>query len=121
MVCLRCIETVQSVLQEKGFNVHSIKLGEVEIDRETDEKQMDELSDSLQKRGFELLTDRKTKTVDQIKSEIIRLVHHSENEIMNINLSAHLAQLIGADYSSLSNLFSTSERKTDHRKVCHPS
>ena len=112
MVCPRCIETVQSVLNTKGFNVHSIKLGEVEIDREPDEKQMDDLSVSLQKRGFELLTDRKTKIIGQIKSEIIRLVHHSENEIMNINLSAHLAQLIGADYSSLSNLFSTSEGLT---------
>ena len=64
MVCPRCIETVQSVLQEKGFNVHSIKLGEVEIDREPNDAQMDELSVSLQKRGFELLTDRKTKITD---------------------------------------------------------
>jgi AraC-like DNA-binding protein len=112
MVCPRCIETVQNVLNEKGFVVQSIKLGEVEIDREPTSEQTENLSAAMLKRGFELLTDRKSKTIGQIKSEIIRLIHHSENEILRVNLSDHLSQIIGADYSFISNLFSTEEGVT---------
>ncbi len=109
MVCPRCIETVDQVLSENGFTVNAIKLGEVEIDKELSSTQINEIAEALKKRGFELLVDKKSKTVDRIKSEIIKLVHHSENEILNVNLSTHLVQLIGADYSSISNLFSSSE------------
>ena len=112
MVCQRCIETVEDVISEKGFTVQSIKLGEVEINSEPSANQLEELSNALKRRGFELLPDKKSIIIGQVKSEIIRLVHHSENEILNVNLSEHLARLIGADYSSISNLFSTSEGLT---------
>ena len=109
MVCPRCIETVERVLSEKGFEVRSIKLGEAEIDREPDTDELKDIAETLKTRGFELLTDRKSQIIDRVKSEIIKLIHHSENEILNVNLSTHLAQLIGADYSSISTLFSFSE------------
>ena len=112
MVCPRCIETVQNVLHEKGSNVQSIKLGEVEIDREPSAEQTDELSAALQNKGFELLSDRKSKIIGQIKSEIIRIIHYNENEILHVNLSNHLSSLIDADYSFLSNLFSSEEGLT---------
>lgn len=112
MVCPRCIETVEQVLREKGFEVENIKLGEAEIDSEPSASQKQDISEALKKRGFELLVDKKSQTVEQVKSEIIRLIHHSENEILNVNLSTHLARLIGADYSSISNLFSSAEGLT---------
>lgn len=112
MVCPRCIETVQSILLENRFKVLSIKLGEVEIDYDPSAKQTNELSTALQNKGFELLTDRKSKIIGQIKSEIIRLVHYNENEILRVNLSDHLSQIIGADYSFISHLFSAEEGVT---------
>ena len=109
MVCQRCIETVEQVLTEKGFKVGTIILGEAEIDREPNSNELQEIAETLKNRGFKLLIDKKSQIVDRVKSEIIKLIHHSENEILNVNLSTHLAQLIAADYSSISNLFSTSE------------
>lgn len=109
MVCPRCIETVGQVLSENGFTVNTIKLGEAEIDREPNSAQMEGLSTALQKRGFELLLDKKSRIVGQVKSEIVRLVHHSADEMLNVNLSEHLSQLIGADYSFISHLFSSQE------------
>lgn len=109
MVCPRCIETVEEVLTQRGFKVQSIKLGEAEVDKTPTSEQMKDLSVVLRKRGFELLIDKKRQIVDHVKSEIIKLVHHRENEILNVNLSSHLAGLIGADYSSISTLFSSSE------------
>ena len=109
MVCPRCIETVEQVLTDYGFGVQSVKLGEAEIDKEPSPSQITALAETLKIRGFELLVDKKSQMVDRVKSEIIKLVHHSENEILNVKLSTHLVQLIGADYSSISNLFSSSE------------
>jgi len=109
MVCPRCIETVEQVLTDSGFKVTGIKLGEAEIDKTPSTEQMEALSAALQKRGFELLIDKKSRMVGQIKSEIIRLVHHNNDEILNINLSNHIVDLIGADYSSISHLFSSEE------------
>ncbi len=109
MVCPRCIESVEQVLSERGFKTLAIKLGEAEINEEPSSAEINELSAALKARGFELLTDRKSRIIDQVKSEIIKLVHYSETEILNENLSSHLARLIGADYSSVSNLFSSSE------------
>jgi AraC family transcriptional regulator len=112
MVCPRCIETVEEILTEQGLKVESIKLGEAQVDKEPSSKQMKEISDILKKRGFELLTDRKSQIVATIKSEIVKLVHHSENEMLNINLSEYLVRIFGADYSYISNLFSSSEGLT---------
>jgi len=112
MVCPRCIESVQQVLTDLGFEVLGIKLGEVKINKAPSSEQLENIASKLQQKGFELLRDRKSVIVEQVKSEIIKLVHHSENEILNVNLSSHLSQLIGADYSSISNLFSSMEGLT---------
>jgi len=109
MVCPRCIESVQQVLTDFGLEVQDIKLGEVQIDRQPDTDLLNKISETLRQKGFELLRDKKTIVVDRVKSEIIKLVHHSENEILNVNLSSHLSALIATDYSSISSLFSSSE------------
>lgn len=109
MVCPRCVESVREVLTKAGFEVEHIKLGEAEIDRQPTSGQLQFIAETLEQKGFELLHDKKRIVVDQVKSEIVKLVHHSENEILNVNLSRHLSELIGADYSSISTLFSSSE------------
>jgi len=109
MVCPRCIESVQQVLTDFGLEVQDIKLGEVQIDRQPDTDLLNKISETLRQKGFELLRDKKTIVVDRVKSEIIKLVHQSENEILNVNLSSRLSALIGTDYSSISSLFSSSE------------
>ena len=109
MVCPRCIETVARIFRENGFEVESVKLGEIKVNPQPDAAQLEKLAEQLQENGFELLTDRKSKIVGQIKSEIIRLVHHSDEQLLQVNLSEHLAALIGADYSAISHLFSSAE------------
>jgi AraC-like DNA-binding protein len=109
MVCPRCIETVGQVFTENGFQVESVKLGEVQVNPKPSPIEMENLSIDLKSKGFELLIDKKTQIVSQVKSEIIKLVHHRQNEILNINLSEHLSRIIGADYSFISNLFSSAE------------
>lgn len=109
MVCPRCIETVDRIFKKNGFEVESVKLGEITISQQPDSVQLDTLSEQLQQSGFELLTDRKSKIVGQVKSEIVRLVHYSGEQLLKVNLSEHLARYIGADYSTISHLFSSAE------------
>ncbi len=109
MVCPRCIETVDRIFRKNGFEVESLKLGEITVSPEPGSAQLENLSEQLHQGGFELLTDRKRKIAGQINSEIIRLVHHSEGQLLQVNLSEHLSNLIGSDYSAISNLFSSAE------------
>lgn len=109
MVCPRCVESVTEVLQQNGLQVESVDLGIAQVSAAPTGQQLEAISGALQKRGFELLTDKKSQIVDRIKSEIIKLIHHNNNETLHTNLSEYLARIIGADYSSISNLFSATE------------
>jgi len=109
MVCPRCIETVDRIFRDNGFEVDSVKLGEIEVSPEPDSAQLEKLSEQLYRSGFELLTDRNSRITGRIKSEIIRLVHHSNEQFLQVNLSEHLSALIGTDYSTISHLFSSVE------------
>lgn len=109
MVCPRCIETVDRIFRENGFEVESVKLGEIEVSPEPDNAQLEELAEKLHRSGFELLTDPKSRIAGQIKSEIVRLVHHSDEQLLQVNLSEHLSNIIGTDYSTISHLFSSVE------------
>jgi len=109
MVCPRCIETVQSIMENNGFQVESIKLGSVEIDQSPSDSQLETLSSELKNRGFELLQDRKSQIVDQVKSEIILWIHQNqETDNPTQNLSDQLARKLNMDYSALSHVFSAS-------------
>lgn len=109
MVCPRCIETVDRIFRDNGFEVESVKLGEIEVSPEPDSAQLGKLAEQLHRNGFELLTDRNSRITGRIKSEIIRLVHHSDEQLLQVNLSEHLSALTGTDYSTISHLFSSVE------------
>ncbi len=102
---------VRSELENKGLDILSIELGEVEINNELNKSELHSLDNSLKKLGFEIIEDRKSRIIEQIKNEIVYLVHHS-GEILNTNLSTWLADKLHYDYTYLSNLFSEVEGTT---------
>lgn len=111
MVCNRCITAVRNELANAGLNVHSVELGEADIDNEPTAGQLKQLDKSLKALGFELIGNRKSRIIEQIKNEIVYMVHHSE-ETLNTNLSLWLADKLHYDYTYLSNLFSEVEGTT---------
>ncbi|MNT54884.1 DNA-binding transcriptional regulator AraC [compost metagenome] len=88
-----------------------MELGEVELEKEISDEQKEVLLENLQVLGFDLIDDKKTKTVERIKNLIVDLVHHKNNDL-KINLSEYLAENLNQDYNSLSNLFSEIENTT---------
>lgn len=107
MVCQRCIKTVRSLVEEAGADIENIELGVVEIAGELSSSQKTKLSGMLKHEGFELLDDKTSKLVSQIKNLIIREIHLEEGRKQpSMNFSAFLAKEMGYDYSFLSKLFS---------------
>ena len=111
MVCNRCKSAVQNEFEKVGIVPISVELGEVETLEDITEKQRLELEKSLKHFGFEVIDDRKSRLIAQIKTEIIQLVHHSE-EIHKATLSSVLADKLQYEYNYLSNLFSEVEGTT---------
>lgn len=109
MVCHRCKMVVKAELEKLGLHPVSIALGEVAIEeRELSTNQNEELSKALQSVGFELIDDKHSKLIEQVKNLIIDEVHYKKEQ-SNKKLSELLSQQLHHDYSYISNLFSEIE------------
>ena len=111
MVCNRCIMVVQNELDKLGFDVMNIKLGEVMLAKEPTPEEKSNLDKVLVPLGFEIIVDKKSRIIEQIKNIIIDLVHHQDND-SKTNLSDVLSSKLHHDYNYLSNLFSEVEGTT---------
>lgn len=117
MVCHRCRMVVKSELEKLGLHPISISLGEVAIEEKSlTGKKADELSAALKGVGFELIDDKKSKLIEQIKTFIIDSVHYSQ-EPPKKKFSELLSQHLHHDYSFISNLFSEVEGITIEQYV----
>jgi AraC-like DNA-binding protein len=105
MVCLRCKIVVKMELEKLGVDYGEVDLGEVEIPGLISPEQRDKIRQSLLKSGLELLDDKKSVLIQQIKSIIIDLVHNS-TEPLAIKLSEYLSRKLNHDYTYLANVFS---------------
>lgn len=111
MVCNRCIMVVKNELEKLGFNPVNVTLGEVDLDRNLSDTEKHNINTHLQTFGFELIDDKKSRLIGQIKSSIIELVHYQNSELKT-NLSDYLTGILHHEYTYLSNLFSEVEGTT---------
>lgn len=118
MVCSRCKLVVKSVFERIGINPITVELGEVELPNEMNENQKSEILKNLRAVGFDLIDDKKSKTISTIKTLIIDLVQNKNNDL-KINLSNYLSQELHQDYNTLSNLFSEVENTTIEKYFIH--
>ncbi|MHA4843600.1 helix-turn-helix domain-containing protein [Flavitalea antarctica] len=108
MVCDRCIMAVRTELESLDIDYQNIQLGEVEVSDDLPGDKLATLSANLQKSGFELLDDKRSRTVEKIKNTIVSLIHHNEDN-SNLKLSALIEDKMKMDYHYLSTLFSSVE------------
>lgn len=112
MVCDRCVMAVRQQLDELNLSYKNIQLGEVELSKIPEDAQLKQLRLNLQEQGFELLNDKRSKTVEKIKTTIISLIHGKDADELNLKLSAILEEKMGMDYHYLTTLFSSVEGLT---------
>lgn len=107
MVCDRCKVAVQRVLEQQGFVVKHIELGEVSLERDPSKDELQVLDGALKDAGFELVAGRDAATIERIKAVIVNMVHHEDGS--RERLSDHLTNALNKEYSGLSALFSEVE------------
>lgn len=111
MVCNRCKMVVKSEFEQLGLHPLSVELGEVELDREPTEEERETIERRFAVLGFEWIDDRKSRLIERIKTLVVELVHHTDQEL-TVNVSDYLTQHLAYDYKYLSNLFSEVEGTT---------
>lgn len=112
MVCDRCISTIRRTLEELGFQVESVRLGEAIISETPSEAGIRDIADKICQNGFELIHKNQSALTEEVKANLISYLKRVENEVDPPKLSAFLSEKLHRNYSYLSNLFSKLEGTT---------
>lgn len=112
MVCDRCIMTVEEVLADLGFEVREVSLGNAVISTNPDNEKIDELTQELTQKGFELITNRNDELLEELKVHLLSYLRYLEDSDEPQKLSTYLEQELNYNYSYLSNYFSEHYGKT---------
>jgi AraC-like DNA-binding protein len=111
MVCGRCIKAVTKILCDLSIEHKPVLLGEVTVTKPLTSELKNLIKNKLSEEGFELIDDRKSKIIQQIKKLVLD-ISQKEYGDKKITLSKYLSENLNHDYSYLSNLFSSVEGKT---------
>lgn len=111
MVCPRCIAAVRQVFTDMGLTILLIELGKVVVANDIEVLQKEKLEERLSALGFELLDDKNTQLINNIKSIVVQKIHYEE-EAPTVNFSTLLSEKLNYDYAYLSRLFSSVEGRT---------
>src|SRR5690625_3873344 len=103
MVCSRCKMMVTNLFEDLGLHTEEDNLGEIRIHEESIADVKEELRSELQKLGFDLLDNKKSRTIEKIKNLITDLVQNRDAQL-DMNLSDYLSVELDQLFSSLSTL-----------------
>jgi len=115
MVCRRCLVTVKDVFMREGFTVTKINLGEVNYHSFQEAASLAKVKAFLLSEGFEVLDDKQSLLMIQVKGLIAGQWDHSGADRAqpgNKNLSTLIGEALDTDYEALSTLFSATEGTT---------
>lgn len=108
MVCPRCVMVVRQILEDLKIDYHQITLGEIELKNSINESARIKFSENLEKVGFSLIDDRKSRIIDQMKMLVIDRIHHP-SEDSHFKWTELISESLHYDYKYLSTLFSSVE------------
>jgi AraC-like DNA-binding protein len=116
MASSRCKTFVQKEMKKLGVYNITVELGEVELSEHLPEEKLRLLDIALRSAGLELLVNKKTHIVENIKTAIHDLVYHTD-DIPKPNYSDFISQKVNLSYTSLSNTFSKMQGKTIEKYI----
>lgn len=111
MVCPRCIAAVENTLSGLDIKYHEVTLGEVQLTNPISPKEKEILHERLEKLGFALVNDRRSRLIEKMKNLVIEKIHHSD-EPLEVTWSDYISSQLHLDYKYLGNLFSSVESIT---------
>lgn len=111
MINHRCISIIRHELTKLGFHPINVRVGEVELLEKINKNKLTQLNTCLKFQGFEILDQKRSKVMGQIKMIIIEQIHYPKGKI-RVNFSSLLSQKNHQDYKALNHLFSEIEGMT---------
>lgn len=105
MVSLRCKMVVKDELAKLGLHYSIVDLGVAEILDDISADVREKLRINLLRFGLELLEDKRSILIEQIKNVIIEMIHYAD-ECPKVNYSDYISEKLHYDYTYLSNVFS---------------
>ncbi|HRX12202.1 MAG TPA: AraC family transcriptional regulator [Draconibacterium sp.] len=108
MVCNRCIMVVGQIFKNAGIEDTKVQLGKVTVESDISEKQLEQITQSLNSAGFEIINNRTVQLVEQIKTFAINYIYNNTDD-RKLNFSTFLSSEMNLDYKYLSTLFSSVE------------
>lgn len=112
MVCLRCVEAVEDIVENLELPVEQVEIGRIRFSKPISESQQSALSHALQKRGFELAIDRETEIASRVQNALIEYLEHLETSDNPKRLSEFISEKLHYNYSYLSTIFNNSRGDT---------
>lgn len=111
MVCERCILAVKRELEEMSLFHTSIELGVVEFNHDLNKEQLKEINSRMERLGFELLHDKKSRLVERVKTLLVKKLQQKKIEA-HFSVRKYLTAYIKTDYTTISKTFSEREGRT---------
>lgn len=119
MVCIRCKIIVKQVLSTLGYHYCNVELGTADISEKLSALQKDQLKMALHKFGLELIDDKKSILIENIKKVVVEVIHYID-EPLKTNFSNYLSERLIHNYTYLANVFSESEGiSIEHYVIIH--
>lgn len=113
MVCDRCILAVEDILQDEAIPFHNVVYGEVHLQNELSPDQKERLKKRFDKIGFELIDNRSTALIENIKQLVMKRARNENGDFGNkLKLSRYISDQVNHEYTYLSSLFSSVEGRT---------
>jgi len=110
MVCNRCIKVVGEELKNLGLDVRSLSLGEAVVGGEVQGALLESVKRALEQNGFELIEDRRIKTIERIKQAILKLVR---SEALETEFSGKYSEYLARELSP------QPAAASQYRRECH--
>jgi YesN/AraC family two-component response regulator len=112
MLCSCCITVVRLEFEKAGIDILEIRPGYAKIEFDGNQINLDEIEKLLNKHSMGLIKTREQQIVDQIKTAVIELIHHSNNINSIMRKSDYLVEKLAMSYQQLSKIFSKYENTT---------
>jgi len=112
MLCTCCIRLIELEFEKAGIKTIVVKAGFANIEFDSNEHNLNSIEKILVRNGMSLIKTREQKIVEQIKTAVIELIHHSNNVNSILRKSEYLVEKLGMSYQQLSKLFSKHEAIT---------
>lgn len=97
---------VEEILQKEDIADFRVEMGKITLTHPPEKEKMQTIEKRLNEVGFEIISDAKSRIIEDIK-KVTRDHVYTHQEEIKVNFSEHLSSLLNHDYNYLSALFSS--------------